>query len=95
MMRVEWFKNPENVVYADANEFMENFGKEIGISNLRNRVEQFCLSPTKEGETIHGKKRTSITIFIPDLTFEEHIEMGENPWIYMGESYEAYCIYNL
>ena len=30
---------------------------------------------------------------IPDLVFQEHIEMGENVWIYMGELCPAYCLY--
>lgn len=94
-MNVEWFKNPDNIVYADADSFMDNFSKETGISNLREKVENFVKNPKKEGEVLTGRKRTSVTVFIPDLTFDEHIQMGENPWIYMGESYECYCIYNL
>ena len=34
-MRREWFENPDNIVYADTNEFADNFGKETGISDLR------------------------------------------------------------
>lgn len=34
-MRLAWLKNPDNVVYADINEFADNFGKETGISGLR------------------------------------------------------------
>lgn len=30
---------------------------------------------------------------IPDLTFGEHIEMGENIFFYMGEMQECYVIY--
>ena len=30
-MRVEWFENQDNVVYADIDEFADNFGKETGI----------------------------------------------------------------
>lgn len=95
MLRLEWFKDPDNIVYANADEFMDNFSKETGIENLREKMEDFVKNPTKDGLTLKGKKRTSVTIFIPDVTFDEHIEMGENPWIFMGESYEGYCIYDL
>ena len=30
---------------------------------------------------------------MPDLTFGEHIEMGENIFFYMGEMQECYVIY--
>ena len=29
-MNVNWFKNPDNVVYADVNQFCDNFGIETG-----------------------------------------------------------------
>ena len=32
-------------------------------------------------------------LFVPDLTFGEHIEMGENIFFYMGEMQECYVIY--
>ena len=38
-------------------------------------------------------KRTSGRLFVPDLTFGEHIEMGENIFFYMGEMQECYVIY--
>ncbi len=94
-MRLNWFKDPDNIVYADINEFAENFGNEIGVENLRAKLEAFAANPTDEGMTITGTKRTSVKVFIPDRVFPEHIEMGENVWIYMGESYECYCIYGL
>lgn len=95
MMNVNWFKNPDNVVYADAQEFIDNFAQETGISNLREHIENFDANPTKEGVILKGVKRTSIKLFIPDLYFDEHIEMGENVWVYMGENYESYCLYNI
>ncbi len=94
-MNLNWFKDPEHVVYADVEEFIENFAKETGIDDLREKIEAFDAHPTKEGLTLKGKKRTTIRLFIPDLVFDEHIEMGENIWIYMGESYECYCLYGL
>ena len=93
-MNVNWFKNPDHVVYADAKEFVENFEKETGINSLKERIEEFEANPVKEGIILKGIKRTSVKLFIPDLVFDEHIEMGENVWIYMGENYECYCLYN-
>ena len=43
--------------------------------------------------TIKGPKRTCGRLFVPDLTFGKHIEMGENVFFYMGEMAECYVIY--
>ena len=94
-MKIDWFKNPDNVIYADINEFADNFGKETGISGLRNKLEQFRENPTKEGMLLRGTKRTTLKIFIPDMYFEdeEKLDMGDTVWIYMGEYYPCYCLY--
>ncbi|MGN0658642.1 MAG: cysteine-rich small domain-containing protein [Emergencia sp.] len=93
-MNLNWFKNPDNVVYADAGEFIGNFSRETGIENLKEKIAEFELNPVKEGVVLKGRKRTSVRMFIPDLYFDEHIDMGENVWLYMGENYECYCLYN-
>lgn len=93
-MHVNWFKNPDHVVYADIGEFVDNFEKETGIDNLKEKIAAFEASPVKEGVILKGRKRTSIKLFIPDMTFDEHIDMGENVWVYMGENYECYCLYH-
>ena len=36
---------------------------------------------------------TSGRLFVPDLTFGRHIEMGENIFFFMGEMQECYVIY--
>ncbi|MDY6037892.1 MAG: hypothetical protein SPI74_02730 [Eubacterium sp.] len=95
MLRLEWLKDGDNVAYVEAAQFMDNFEKETGLSKFRKEVEDFVANPTPEGKTLIGTKRTAVKIFIPDVSFDEHIEMGENPWIYMGEHYPAYCIYGL
>ena len=95
MMNLDWFKNEDNISYVEADQFLANFEKETGISNLKEKITEFMKDPTPEGLQLTGVKRTAVTVFVPDVTFNEHIEMGENPWIYMGESYEAYCIYGL
>ncbi|WP_230975020.1 hypothetical protein [Aminipila luticellarii] len=92
-MNVNWFKNQDNVVYANTEEFVDNFAKETGISNLKEKIEEFRKAPNEEGVTVIGRKRTSIKLLVPNLTFHEKIEMGENVWVYMGENYESYCLY--
>lgn len=94
-MKLIEFKNPDKIVYADINEFAGNFGKETGITDLREKIEAFKAKPTKEGEVLKGTKRTAIRLLIPDLYFdgEEKIEMGDTVWVYLGELYEIYCLY--
>lgn len=92
-MNVNRFRNQENIVYADIDKFVDNFEKETGIENLKKQLEDFKANPVPEGKLLKGKKRTSIKLLIPNLTFNEPIEMGENVWVYMGENYEIYCIY--
>ena len=94
-MKLIEFKNPDKIVYADINQFADNFSKETGITDLRGKIEAFKANPTKEGEVLKGTKRTAIRLLIPDLYFEgeEKIEMGETVWVYLGELYEIYCLY--
>ena len=61
-----------------------------GLEEAANELRQH---PTAEGFTIKGPKRTSGRLFVPDLAFGEHIEMGENIFFYMGEMQECYVIY--
>ncbi|MEF9921703.1 MAG: hypothetical protein RR769_02215, partial [Anaerovoracaceae bacterium] len=77
-MKLSWLKDPDNIVYADVDKFADDFGKEVGIENLREKIEKFKAKPDWEGITIRGIKRTSLKLFIPDLMFDEHINMGEN-----------------
>lgn len=92
-MNVNWFKNPDNIVYANIDEFVPNFENETGIENLRKKIDEFKKNPVKEGITLVGRKRTSVKLIIPNLTFDEKLEMGDNVWIYLGENYECYCLY--
>lgn len=92
-MRVKWFENPDNIVYVDIEQFADNFGKETGISSLREKIEEFRNNPVPEGVTLTGVKRTAVKLFIPDLVFDKHLDMGETVWLFMGEMYPAYCIY--
>jgi len=92
-MRVEWFENPDNVAYVDIEQFADNFGKELGINDLKKKIEEFKANPVKEGIDYRGTKRTCVKLFIPDMVFDKHIEMGETVWLYVGETYPAYSIY--
>ena len=93
MLRIGWLENPDNIVYADLEEFADNFGNEVGISNLKQEIIHFREHPTAEGVVLKGKKRSALKLFIPDMLFDKHIEMGENVWVFIGETYQAYCIY--
>ena len=93
MLRIGWLENPDNIVYADLNEFADNFGNEVGISNLKQEILNFRHNPTAEGIVLKGKKRSALKLFVPDMLFDKHIEMGENVWVFIGETYPAYCIY--
>ena len=63
-MNLSWFKNPNNVVYANVDEFVDNFSKETGIENLRQKIEEFDAYPTKEGLVLKGRKeRQSSSLF--------------------------------
>ena len=93
MLRIGWLENPDNIVYADLNEFADNFGNEVGISNLKQEILNFRQNPTAEGIVLKGKKRSALKLFVPDMLFDKHIEMGENVWVFIGETYPAYCIY--
>ena len=91
MKGINWFKDPDNVVYTDR-KFMRMFSKETGIENLGNIIEEFAKRPTKDGLLLKGGKRTSIKLFVPDLVFDEHIEYGDKVWMYLGENYDCYCM---
>ncbi|MBQ2218910.1 MAG: DUF655 domain-containing protein, partial [Firmicutes bacterium] len=38
-MTLEWFKNPDHVVYVEKEKFVDNFAKETGIPNLRKEID--------------------------------------------------------
>lgn len=92
-MNINWFKNPDNVIYADINEFADNFGKEVGIPTLRENIESFRKNPSKEGIQLKGKKRSYLKLLIPNQFFNTNIEMGDSIWVYLGENYSTYCLY--
>ena len=92
-MRQSWFENPDNVVYTTIAQFADNFGKEAGIPDLGRQIKDFMDNPAEEGRLLKGTKRTAVKLFVPDMVFGKHIEMGEKVWVFVGETYPAYCIY--
>lgn len=92
-MTLEWFKNPDHVVYVEKERFVDNFAKETGIPRLREEIDSFGLRPAPEGVVIKGTRRTTLRLLIPNLMFGSDLEMGDNIWVYLGENYPAYCIY--
>lgn len=68
-------------------------GKTLHFPGLEEAANALRQHPTAEGFTIKGPKRTSGRLFVPDLAFGEHIEMGENIFFFMGEMQECYVIY--
>lgn len=92
-MTLDWFKNPDHVVYVEKEKFVDNFAKETGIPGLRREIDEFAARPTAEGKTVHGTRRTTLRLLIPNMMFGADMDMGDNVWIYIGEYYPAYCIY--
>lgn len=93
MLNLTWIKNPDHVSYCKENEVLPRLARELGIADLAQQVEEFRTHPTAEGVNLKGKKRTTLKLFIPNRTFPEPVEMGENVWIYMGELCPAYCLF--
>ena len=93
MMNVAWFKNPDHVAYCTEEEILPKLSRALGMHALAQRVEAGRQEPSPEGENIKGRKRTTLKLMIPNLTFSEPVDMGENVWIYMGDLCPAYCLY--
>ena len=85
MLSLSWFQNNDNVAYCREEEILPRLSRELGISDLAARVADFRAHPSPEGENIKGRKRTTLKLLIPDLTFPKHIDMGE--------LCPAYCLY--
>ena len=92
-MHVSWFKNEEHLVYIYGETVLPALVKALKFPGLTAAAAQLRDHPTAEGLSVKGPKRTSARLFVPDLVFDEHIEMGENIIFYMGELSECYVIY--
>ena len=92
-MRINWFKDENHLVYINGATQLAELERTLHFPGLEEAANELRQHPTAEGFTIKGPKRTSGRLFVPDLTFGEHIEMGENIFFYMGEMQECYVIY--
>ena len=93
MLTLKWLKNEDHVVYGKEEDVVPLLSKNLKISDLGEKVKAFRENPVKEGVVLKGGNRSSVRLFVPDLLFDEKIEMGENVWLYMGEMSPAYCLY--
>ena len=93
IMRINWFKDENNLIYINGATQLAELEKTLHFPGLEEAANELRQHPTAEGFTIKGPKRTSGRLFVPDLAFGEHIEMGENIFFFMGEMQECYVIY--
>ena len=89
-MHINWFKDENHLVYINGETKLTELERTLHFPGLADAANELRRHPTAEGFTIKGPKRTSGRLFVPDLTFGEHIEMGENIFFYMGEMQECF-----
>ena len=77
-MHINWFKDENHLVYINGETQLAELERTLHFPGLADAANELRRHPTAEGFTIKGPKRTSGRLFVPDLTFGEHIEMGEN-----------------
>lgn len=93
MLTLSYLEDEENVVYGQEEDIVPTLARDLQIPDLLELVARFRQTPVKEGVVIPGGHRSSVRLFIPDLYFGRHIDMGENVWLYLGEMSPAYCVY--
>ena len=82
-MRINWFKDENHLVYINGATQLAELERTLHFPGLEEAANELRQHPTAEGFTIKGPKRTSGRLFVPDLTFGRHIEMGENIFFFM------------
>lgn len=92
-MLINWFRDQDHLVYINGETQLAQLEKTLRFPGLQEAAEALRDNPNPEGYTIKGPKRTCGRLFVPDLIFGKHIEMGENVFFYMGEMAECYVIY--
>ena len=92
-MCINWFKDENNLVYINGATQLAELERTLRFPGLEEAANELRKHPTPEGFTIKGHGRTSGRLFVPDLAFGEHIQMGENIFFFMGEMQECYVIY--
>ncbi len=92
-MNINWFRDENNLVYINAEKDLHRLEVQLQLPGLEEAATELHLHPTAEGLTLKGARRTTARLFIPDLLFGKHIEMGENVFLYRGDMVECYVIY--
>ena len=75
-MRINWFKDENNLVYINGATQLAELERTLHFPGLEEAANELRKHPTPEGFTIKGHGRTSGRLFVPDLAFGEHIQMG-------------------
>ena len=92
-MNIQWLQNEDNLVYINAEKDLHRLEIQLQLPGLEEAATELHSHPTAEGLTLKGARRTTARLFIPDLLFGKHIEMGENIFLYRGDMVECYVIY--
>lgn len=93
MLTRNLLKNPERIEYCKEADVVPALAKKLQIPDFPEILRDFREHPIKEGLTLHGARRTSVKLFMPNLYFGEEIEMGDSVWLYMGDLDPIYCIF--
>lgn len=92
-MNIQWLQDEDNLVYINAEKDLHRLEVQLQLPGLEEAATALHNDPTAEGLTLKGPRRTTARLFIPDLLFGKHIEMGENIFLYRGDMVECYVIY--
>lgn len=92
-MNLSWFKNSENILYREIDKFSSEYESKWGLEDLRGVIEDFRKNPIDKGLGLRGGDNQPIKLIIPDMIFDEHIPLGENVWVYLGEEEKCFCLY--
>ena len=92
-MNINWLQDQDNLVYINAEKDLHRLEIQLQLPGLEEAATQLHNNPTAEGLTLKGSRRTTARLFIPDLLFNKHIEMGENIFLFLGEMSDCYVIY--
>lgn len=92
-MNLLWLQDPDNLVYVNAEKDLPMLERRLRLPGLAEAAQVLRQAPTREGLTLKGPRRTSARLFIPDLLYGRHIEMGENIFVFLGEMSECYVLY--
>ena len=92
-MNLKWLQDEDNLVYINAEKDLHRLEVQLQLPGLAEAAAELHNHPTAEGLTLKGPRRTTARLFIPDLLYGKHIEMGENIFLYRGDMVECYVIY--